>query len=78
MSRRRLLPSPLTLPLALRHVLSLSLATRKANIVVPHFDPSTCYADPPRGVFCPKVNDIRSVFKISCLFLRPRLWQFEI
>ena len=21
---------------------------------------------------------IRSVFKISCLFLRPRLWQFEI
>ena len=21
---------------------------------------------------------IRSVFKMSCLFLRPRLWQFEI
>ena len=21
---------------------------------------------------------VRSVFKISCLFLRPRLWQFEI
>ena len=21
---------------------------------------------------------LRSVFKISCLFLRPRLWQFEI
>ena len=21
---------------------------------------------------------IRSVFRISCLFLRPRLWQFEI
>ena len=32
----------------------------------------------PRGKTQVQVEHIRSVFKMSCLFLRPRPWQFEI
>ena len=47
------------------------------NILVEYY--ATCRSAARRYRYCEfMITRIRSVFKMSCLFLRPRPWQFEI
>ena len=54
-------------------IVILSVLLMLILIRVPTLDPSDHSATAASGG-----ESIRSVFKVSCLFLRPRLWQFEI
>ena len=52
-----------------------------ANVALPNFAQTLVANCGTMYGICGNIcalKQIRSVFKISCLFLRPRLWQFEI